>query len=143
MLHPECSDPMPTPPSTVASLKAPTRQEVLRALKTFKPGSAAGIDPLTPELLTELVDAPTSQVVDGLLLLVRKLCDGWQTDGARHIFFGAHGCTDKERGWLQANRGRPHTPETRRKGGSSKTTRGHTAVHGRTRPVRCGRASRV
>ena len=82
---------MPKPPETGASLKYPTKPEITRALRTFKPGAAAGIDPLTPDLLIELIEAPTSTVLDGLVPLLGRLIQGWRADGiAQQLLFGAN-----------------------------------------------------
>ena len=88
-LHPQTAAVMPFPPTASTAPKPVATGEVLRALRSFKPGSSGGIDPLTPSLLRELVEAPASQVLDSLALLATRIAQGWDGGGARNVLFGA------------------------------------------------------
>ena len=87
-LHPIEAPPPHNAPNPV-QFPRPSRSEILKALQSFKRGSAAGISQLSPDHLKTLIHVPGPNVLDAIMPFITHIVEGTIPANARPYFMGA------------------------------------------------------
>ena len=89
--HPSAPQDRRAHPSLSADPLRVSPTDVIKAIKSFTPGSSAGSDGLRPQHLVDMTEnRVTGTLVDAIADLVNQLEPGGITDSVRAVFFGAY-----------------------------------------------------